>query len=171
MFPAGLPRTGRTSGRPRKCFPLAMYRHLLSQTSAYIYTYVPGTFGCVCPHRKQGGTWGEFGVAFAGAAFPGPPRGASARVKPTYIFHCNSYAHPRPHTAGLPCEAELDKRMNSPPPARTTIICSAPRNSYVVATGNGNQAHTSGMLFQNHSCAVYPLQARATVCRTTQALR
>ena len=146
MFPAGLPRTGRTSGRPRKCFPLAMYRHLLSQTSAYIYTYVPGTFGCVCPHRKQGGTWGEFGVAFAGAAFPGPPRGASARVKPTYMFHCNSHAHPRPHTAGLPCQAELEKRMNRPPPARTTINCSAPRNSYNVAPGNGNRARSSGML-------------------------
>jgi hypothetical protein len=30
-----VPPTGRTSGRPRKCFPLAMYRRLLSQTSIY----------------------------------------------------------------------------------------------------------------------------------------
>ena len=61
---------------------------------AYVHTYVPGTYGCVwvCLQRKKGGTWGEFCAASAGAAFPGFPRGASARIKPETIFHCNTEA-------------------------------------------------------------------------------
>jgi hypothetical protein len=78
---------------------------------AYVHTYVPGTYGCVCPHRKQGGTWGEFCVASAGAAFPGSPRGASARVKPETIFHCNTEALQGHTNAFHISEANLRRRF------------------------------------------------------------
>ena len=71
-----------------------MYIQIYGFACAYVHTYVPGTYGCVwvCLQRKKGGTWGEFCAASAGAAFPGFPRGASARIKPETIFHCNTEA-------------------------------------------------------------------------------